>query len=298
MAHQKLSYAELRVKDLAKELEFATEVLGLEVCSRDGDTVYLRCGYDDYVDLSITQGGTGVKNFAIQVDGQEDLDRMATRLADEGVATETSTDRVPQVEKSLSLQLPSGHDMEFVVLRNNTQTHIQPALTKVKKTYGGVNPIDVDHITLRVEDVKGTAEFLKTVLDFRISEAFSPAPGEWGAAWTRVGEYHHDVAMMQKRHPGETLDHLCWTLVSWEHIKNACDYFAQAGLLTETHPGRHGVGGNLYTYLWSPGGNRYELNAEMPRMVNTPAEPKIWTDLPSMFSAWGDLPPESFTFGS
>lgn len=295
---QKLSYAELRVNDLDKEIAFCTDVLGLEEVTRDGDRVFLRCGYDDYIDLSLTQGGTGVQSFAIEVENQDDLDHYAKRLAEVGVSTSTHTDPNPGVQTALALELPSGHGMELVTLRGNAQTHIHPALSKVKKTFGGVNPIDVDHITLRADDIKGLADFLTTVLDFRVSEAFSPAPGVWGAAWTRVGEYHHDVAMMQRRNEGETLDHLCWTLVSWEHIKNACDYFAQAGLLTETHPGRHGVGGNLYTYLWSPGGNRYELTAEMPRMTNAAAEPKIWTDMARMFSAWGDLPPESFARGS
>ncbi|WP_028268257.1 MULTISPECIES: VOC family protein [Micrococcaceae] len=298
MSHQKLSYAELRVTDLEKELDFCTTVLGLEEVAREDGQVFLSCGYDDFIDLSLTQGGTGVRNFAIQVDATDDLDHYETRLAAAGVQTSRSKERVPGVEQGLSFQLPSGHDMELVLLSNYTQTHIQPALTKVKKTYGGVNPIDVDHITLRADNVKELAEFLETVLDFRISEAFSPAPGVWGAAWTRVGEYHHDVAMMQKRGEGETLDHLCWTLNNFDHLKVASDYFAQAGYKTETGPGRHGVGGNLYSYMWSPGGNRYELTAEMPRMINTPAAPKIWSDMAAMFSAWGDLPPESFQNGS
>jgi catechol 2,3-dioxygenase len=295
---QKLSYAELRVTDVDKELEFLTGVVGLEVKSREGDVVYLSCGYDDYVDVVLHPSGTGVANFSIQVDGYDDLDRYADRLHQEGISTSRASERIPGIAHSLIFQLPSGHPMELVTLSDFTQTHLHPALSSQNHSISGVNPIDIDHITLRTPEVKPLAEFLRNVLDFRISEAFSPAPDVWGAAWTRVGEYHHDVAMMTASAPGETLDHLCFTMLSIDHIKAALDSFAQSGYLTETGPGRHGVGGNLYSYIWGPGGNRYEFTAEMPRMINPLAPPRIWTDQLAVFSSWGALPPESFSHGS
>lgn len=297
MPLQKLSYAELRVTDVDKEIEFFTEVFGLEKVAREGDRVFLRCGYDEHIDLSLRQGGTGVESFAIEAESQDDLDHYAKRLAEVGVSTSMRTDHNPGVAAGLVFDLPSGHGMELVTLRDRSQTYIHRTVSKVKKTHGGVNPIDVDHITLRADGIKDVADFLTGTLDFRVSDAFAPAPGVWGAAWTRVGEYHHDVAMLQKSNDGETLDHLCWTALSWDHIKSSCDYLAQAGWLTEAH-GRHGAGGNLYAYLWTPGGNRHELTAEMPRVTNSAAGPKIWTEMGPMFSAWGDVPPPSFARGS
>ncbi|MGO4690346.1 VOC family protein [Glaciibacter sp. 2TAF33] len=299
MSLQKLAHAELRVTDLDVEIAFLTEVIGLQIMHRDGDRVFFGCGYDRNVDLVIRGGGTGVESFAVQVDSEDDLEHYTRRLEEAGVAVNRMSEPIPDVEAAIEFALPSGHRMELVLQREREQALLHPALTKAKKGYGGINPIDLDHITLRVENIKELSEFLASTLDFCISEAVQSSPGVWSGAWTRVGDQHHDVAMRQKR-PGadETLDHLCWTLTSFEHLKVASDYFAQAGFRTETGPGRHGVGGNLYSYIWGPGGNRYEMTAEMARLVSRTAPTKIWTDLSGTFSAWGDTPPESFSRGS
>jgi len=299
MSLQKLAHAELRVTDLDAEVAFLTEVIGLQIMHRDADRVFFGCGYDRNVDLILRAGGTGVESFAVQVDSEADLDHYAERLQAVGVAAPRLSDPIPDVEASIGFDLPSGHRMELVLQRERDQDLQHPALGKFKPGYGGINPIDLDHITLRVEDIKGLSEFLATNLDFVISEAVQTEPDRWVGAWTRVGDQHHDVAMRQKTAgSNETLDHLCWKLTSFEHLKVASDYFAQAGFKTETGPGRHGVGGNLYSYIWGPGGNRYEMTAEMARLVSRTAPTKIWTELGGTFSAWGDTPPESFSKGS
>jgi catechol 2,3-dioxygenase len=299
MPLQKLAHAELRVTDLDAEIAFLTDVIGLEIMHRDGDRVFFGCGYDRNVDLILRPGGTGVVSFSVQVDSEDDLEHYTGRLQDAGVEVSRTSDPIPDIESAIEFTLPSGHRMELVLQRERDQMLLHPALSKVKAGYGGINPIDLDHITLRVENIKELCDFLKSTLDFCISEAVQTAPDTWVGAWTRVGDQHHDVAMRQKT-PGstETLDHLCWTLTSFEHLKVASDYFAQAGYKTETGPGRHGVGGNLYSYMWGPGGNRYELTAEMARLVSRTAPTKIWTELGGTFSAWGDTPPESFKRGS
>jgi Predicted ring-cleavage extradiol dioxygenase len=299
MPLQKLAHAELRVTDLDAEIAFLTDIVGLEVMHRDGDRVFLGCGYDRNVDLVLRSGGTGVVSFAVQVESQGDLEHYAQRLEAAGISVTSQPDPIPGVEAAIEFVVPSGHTMELVLLADREQALLHPALSKVKAGYGGINPIDLDHITLRVENIKELSDFLASTLDFCISEAVQTAPDRWIGAWTRIGDQHHDVAMRQKTpDTEETLDHLCWTLTSFEHLKVAADYFAQAGYKTETGPGRHGVGGNVYSYMWGPGGNRYEMTAEMARLVNRAAPAKIWTELSGTFSAWGDTPPASFAKGS
>lgn len=300
MALRKAAYAELRVTDIDAELDFFTDVVGLDEVGREGDIVYLGCGYDDYVDMSLRQTGTGISNFGFQVDSSDDLDRYASRLKDEGVDTARTTARVPGIEQGLSFTLPSGHAMELVVPSASASPlpYRHPVLTKHSAKHRGISPLDVDHVVVRTADVKALADFLVRTLDFHVSDAFSPAEGVWGAAWMRVGEQEHDFAIIQAGTADETFDHLSWTVTSFEHIKTAADYLAQAGIKREAGPGRHGVGGNLYVYTWSPGGNRHEFAAEMPRIVSTVTQPVIWTDPLAMFSAWGDVPPETFSRGS
>jgi catechol 2,3-dioxygenase len=135
-------------------------------------------------------------------------------------------------------------------------------------------------------------------LGFRISDIFLNADDEWQAAWTRVGELHHDIGLIRCQ-PGASLHHLAWTVDNIEHHKRAADTLAGAGHTLETGPGRHGVGGNLYSYFWTPGGNRYELSAEMPRILGDRSDPLVRNagDF-NAFSAWGAARPDSFTRGS
>jgi catechol 2,3-dioxygenase len=94
----------------------------------------------------------------------------------------------------------------------------------------------------------------------------------------------------------ETLDHLAWTMRDCEHYRNAADALSELEIPLEAGIGRHRLGGNMFAYFWSPGGNRYELSGFMPSVDNT--DPGLWDDFERAFSAWGQRPPESFGRGS
>ncbi|GAA3056230.1 hypothetical protein GCM10010464_21250 [Pseudonocardia yunnanensis] len=135
-------------------------------------------------------------------------------------------------------------------------------------------------------------------LGFAISDFLVSADEEWQAAWTRVGTVHHDIGLIRCQ-PGASLHHLAWTVDDMEHQKRAADILASSAHAVETGPGRHGVGRNLYSYFWTPGGNRYELSAEMPRIIGERRDPVVHKAGEfNAFSAWGAPRPESFTRGS
>ncbi|PTQ55801.1 MAG: Catechol 2,3-dioxygenase [Candidatus Carbobacillus altaicus] len=298
MGIQKVAHAHLKVKDLSQALAFYEHVVGLREVHKQGETVYLGLGADDNYDLAIREGGTGVERFAFQVDSEDDLEQYSKALEHRGVKVSTLKTDDPGVTSGISFSLPSGHTMELVIVADRPH-YLHPAQTRRARTEGFA-PLDVDHITLQVHvpKLKETAEFLRDVLGFYISDIFQPAPDVWGAVWTRVGEYHHDMALIGGENPSETLNHLAWQMDGIEHIKKTLDYLAQYGMPVETGPGRHGVGGNIFAYFWEPGGNRFELSAEMPRVVDRKAEPVVYDFFPKAFSAWGQLPPESFAKGS
>jgi catechol 2,3-dioxygenase len=141
-------------------------------------------------------------------------------------------------------------------------------------------------------------DFMREVLGFRSSDIAVLPDGTTMATWMHLGDLHHDVAMFFGT-AEETLDHLAWTINSLDHMKLMLDACARAGIQTETGPGRHNVGGNLYSYFWAPGGNRYELSGEMPRASDRRAPALRWNPVETnVFSAWGAQPPESFKVGS
>lgn len=298
MALQKLSNAHLRVRDFERTVAFEQEVMGLTLIENAKGRALFAAGADDEVDLIVTDEGgrTGAAGFTLSVDTPDDLERQDRRLSEAGITGEWASDPLPGIARSLSFPMPSGHRCSLGVLAT-TGRYLHPGRGPRRRSQGWA-PIDLDHITLRVDDVRRTMDFMREVVGLRSSDiVMKPDGGKPMATWMRVGECHHDVAMFAAN-PGETLDHLAWTAANVEDIKMLFDLLARHGMATEVGPGRHGVGGNIYGYFPTPGGNRYELSAEMPRVPNHLMEPGIWTDFPAAFSAWGAPPPESFRFGS
>lgn len=299
MALTGLAHAVLRVPDLDAAVAFHVDVLGLVEIARNGEFVYLSCGADGQYDIALVQGGTGVAHFAFRVEDEDDLAYYARRLRQQNIEVAESTDAEPGQTKAIRFTLPSGHSMELALVTTiSAQQYAYPhRAAPAFRRLGGIGPLDVDHITLRSPDVETLARFLSDVLDFRLVDVRRMSTGTWRAAWLHVSDQHHDLAVIRGQ-PGETLDHLAWTVDGIEHMKRAADLLAQVGTPIEVGPGRHSIGGNLFTYFWSPDGNRYELSAEMARILDVRAEPRFWSDAPGLFSPWGIVPPESFARGS
>ncbi|MGG7103663.1 VOC family protein [Rhodococcus sp. 24CO] len=300
MALQKLVWAELAVTDIDQALEFNVDVLGLREVGREGRKVYLSCDIDDpHAQLVLTDGGTGVNSFALGVDSESELEQFESRLAAIGVKTERRSDAAPEQPTIVTFRLPTGQEV-VLLPRPDRPLYRHPGFDKSSQRLG-VGPADIDHITIAFStdsEARAIAHVLSEGLGFKISDIFLNADDEWQAAWTRAGEVHHDVGLIRCQ-PGASLHHLAWTVDNMEHQKRAADTLSSAGHLLETGPGRHGVGGNLYSYLWTPGGNRYELSAEMPRILGDTAEPNVRKAGEfDAFSAWGAIRPESFTHGS
>jgi catechol 2,3-dioxygenase len=293
----KLEHVELRVRDLEEALAFNTDRLGLREIGRDGDTVYLGAGLDDNYDVAIRSGGVGLSHMAISVSDTDELKRYEDKIKTAGFSSERRTNGEPGQAEAVRFTTPIGMDMEVVTLEN-PGFYNHPAYPKARRG-NGISPQDLDHVNLLAPDVQKLFELFTEVLNFHQSDLFYPAPDVLVGAWLRVGEYHHDVAIMQGP-PEQTIHHIAWTLDSFDHLKTAADILAQDGIRLEWGPGRHGVAGNLSMYFQVPGGNRYELTAEMPRLYDPNHKPGITTDQDRLLTAWGQQPfdPETFWQGT
>jgi catechol 2,3-dioxygenase len=210
------------------------------------------------------------------------------------LSTERHAGEGPGEIEAVAFELPSGHRMEFVTVEDHR--YLEPYRPAFPAS--GMRVLDADHINLCSTDVRGLAEFLRDGLRFRHSDLIE-APGQgWLGAWTRMGEFHHDVAVLHSDEPADTLHHFAWTCASVDHLKSCCDQLAAAGLALEVGIGRHPAGANVFAYFWDPGGNRIELSAEMA-LVDAAATPRVWDSPRGTFDMWGDpVVPDSFRRGS
>jgi catechol 2,3-dioxygenase len=292
---QAYEHAEIAVRDLPAALDFCIGPLGLIEIARQGDVVYLGCGYDHNYDLALRAGGTGMRHFAMRVASSDELDHIEDRVGATGIRTERRHDAEPGQPDAVRFPLPGGHLIEFATVSDSRYIEQYRPAMRVKAHA----PLDSDHINLVARNVKELVEYLCRELDFMLSDYTQPEPdGDWLMAWLRRSPGHHDVGINAASAAGQTLHHVAFAYASIDHLKLALDTLAAAGHKLELGLGRHPVGANLYAYLWTPGGNRFELCAEGAILVEA-TPPRLWRNIEETLDAWGTpAVPASFALGS
>jgi catechol 2,3-dioxygenase len=299
MGLRKVTCAELRVSDLKEAVAFHRDVLGLVELGTDAGRVFMSCqDADGPTDLVLAEGGTGVAAFSIGVDEGDDLDAYASHLRDVGIGSELRWDLGPSRAVALVFKLPWGPVVELSPEpRKSAQEQDRQPWTASR----GMALAGIDHITLGFHETAGAQDTVRVLthgLGFAVSDVVVESNDRWLGAWTRLGALHHDVGLLRCQ-AGANLHHLAWTTRNADHLSHAADCLAGAGYGLEAGIGRHGVGGNLYSYFWAAGGNRYELSAEMPSLADDSTAPTVRrVGSFNSFSAWGIHRPESFTRGS
>lgn len=294
---QRFEHVELRVKDLAKAMEFYQGALGLVEIGKEKGITYLGCGYDKNYDLAVSEGGTGVEHFAVRVDDEDELEYFYHKITNLGIKVERHNGTEPGQVKGIRFPLPSGIQMEFVLVADND--YANPARPAYPRNVAAA-PLNIDHINLLTTDVKKETDFFSEILNFKISDIVDPEMnGKYMMSFMRFRGYHHDVATTITKNAADTLHHVAWTMSNIEHIKTACDVITQFDVDVEFGPGRHPIGPNLYAYFLEPGGNRFEFVAE--QVYLDPSSPtKRWRSMQETLESWSRLrkPPGSFIQGS
>jgi catechol 2,3-dioxygenase len=291
---QAYEHAEIRVEDLGRAAAFYKDVIGLVELAREDGVVYLGCGFDENYDLAIREGGTGVAHFALRVEDEEALERYARRLEGSGVGVQRRDGTEPGQERGIRFTLPGGTEMELVLVADNRYVEtFRPAHRS-----SGIQPLDADHINLTSTDVKGLSQWLRDLLDVKLSDVIELDNEAWAAAWLRMSWAHHDIGVQRPSSAAESLHHVAWTFASLEHMKMAVDAVVASGIRLELGISRHPVGSNLYGYFWEPGGNRFEFTCEMAILdPRTPA--RFWKGFEDTLDAWAHpIVPDTFWRGS
>lgn len=285
---KKIEHATLHVTDLADAVDFYTNVLGLVELDRVEDTVYLGCGLDENYDLGLVEGRTGLEHFAVRADDEAELDAYEQRLTEAGVDVSRPETNEPGQEAAIRFSLPSGVTMELVTVADSSYHH--PTQTTGDRSR--VTPRDLDHVNVMTYDADRDLDFLTDHLDFDVSDRIESETGITVQAWTRKGEYHHDVGLSTADNVAYTLNHVAFEMDNLEQIKAFCDRLTEKGHQLELGPSRHNAGSNIFAYLWAPGGNRVELTAEMATVdAADDTNVRELTTEENTVSSWGGVVP-------
>ncbi len=297
-----LGHLELLTPVPEESLRFFTEVMGMTVSGRQGQSVYLR-GWDDYemYSLQLTASNTsGLGHAAFRARSPQALARRVAALEQCGAGIGWH-DGAFGHGPAYRFHDPDGHVLE---LYYETQWYeappeLRPALKNQaqRNPARGVNVRRIDHFNCLAVDVRANREFFQSALGFRLTEQIVLDDGTEAGMWLTCTNKSYDFAYTREAHgvPGR-FHHVTFALDSREAVLQAADVFLEHGVPIETGPHKHAVQQTFFLYVFEPGGNRVEVANAGARLVLAPDwRPITWTETERRRGqAWGLKTIESF----
>jgi catechol 2,3-dioxygenase-like lactoylglutathione lyase family enzyme len=252
--------------------------MGMRETRRDGATVYLTHGDCHHSLQYIASDRSALHHVALEAHDGAALDALRDRLAAADIPLIDDTPQEHGLDRAIRFVGPAGHVIEvFAGMAAAGPAH----------TGAGVQPRKFSHPMLACEDTGPTVSLLIDTLGFRLSDDV----GDGTLVFTRCNPDHHGVGV--GRGPRTGLNHYAWEVESLGTLGQLGDVLARNGGRFIWGPGRHGAGGNIFTYHFDPAGAIVEYCADLYRVWDEATyEAGHWSlEDPTFANLWGPGPP-------
>lgn len=276
-----LDHVGLRVVDLEEASARWCLQFGLVERARDGGRAWLACNDEPYC-LELVEGGRpGLDHFAFELardcsldDARAHLDGLdVSWLEDEGSVFVNDPDERP-------VQLMPYRQRE--VESDRWPQHARPSTTV---QVGG--PRKLGHVNCLTSRIHDGVAFYTEVLGMRLSDWL----GEAGV-WFHVNSDHHVMALVDVGYAH--FHHFAFETVDIGKMRDLLDHVARHGRWLSWGPTRHGIAGNIASYVRIPEEECHvELYCDMEQLQDDHI-PRVFPDDRYSSNTWGPLPPRSY----
>jgi catechol 2,3-dioxygenase len=279
-----LAHAEILTPKPEESLRFYTDVLGLEVSGREGQSVYLRgWGEWSFHSLQLTEAPEpGLGHTGWRAWSPEALEIAVARLQHAGAGEGWLEDSVGH-GPAFRYRGPGGHLQEIFweIERYEAPEEQRSPFPNRPQRYRprGVAPRQIDHVTVMTSDPLRDAGWYRDVLGYTFTEwtVLDEADIPVFATVTN-NEKSHDLGLvLDQSVKAGRLHHLAYWVDSRDELLRAADVLLNADIAIEFGPGRHGIGEQDYLYVREPGGARIEVNTGGYRLYEPDWEARKWT---------------------
>ncbi len=303
-----LAHVELYSPKPEESVKFFTDLMGLQVTAREGQSVYLRA-YEDFYHhtLKITEAKeAGMGHTAWRASSETALQQRVQSLEKSGYGKGWIDGDLGH-GKAYQFQTPDGHNQEILWEVDYYQApEDQKTLLKSrpqKRPNVGVPARRLDHINLMCSDVTKNKQFMAEQLGFKLREHIVLNDGSEIGAWMSVSPLVHEVALMADQSGGKgRFHHIAFWYGYPQHLMDLADLFVENNIKIEAGPGKHGVSQAYFMYVFEPGGNRVELFGDSGYLIFDPDwKPIQWKEdeLQEAIIWYGSpLPNEYFLYGT
>jgi catechol 2,3-dioxygenase-like lactoylglutathione lyase family enzyme len=230
--------------------------------------------------LELIEGGEpGFDHVAWGLARGVSLDDAAARL--DGLGVEHA-----RVEGRLELADLEGNALHLLPYREPASrlvAHARPAPAAMPVGH----PRKLGHVNFLTGRIQEQKDFYVDVLGMRLTDWLGD-----GGVWLNINSDHHVMAFVDKS--CSHFHHLAFDTVDIGQMRDMLDHLGRHGRWLGWGPTRHGVGGNIASYVRIVEEACFvELYCDMEQL---PAdhEPRVWPDDRYSSNTWGPLPPRSY----
>jgi catechol-2,3-dioxygenase len=271
----------LRVRDLDEAAARWCVQFGLVERSRGAGRALLACNDEPY-SLELVEGDPpGFDHVAFELHRSCSLEDAREHLGASGVPAD-------EHGNALWASDPDGRGIELLPHRapvGETDRWPQHARPSTSIRIGG--PRRLGHVNCLTGAIRENLAFYRDVLGMRVSDWL----GEAGV-WLRIDSEHHAMALVDRGYAH--FHHLAFDVVDIGKMRDLLDHVARHGRWVSWGPTRHGVAGNIATYVRvTEEPCHVELYCDMERLEDD-HEPRVYPDDRYSSNTWGPLPPRSY----
>jgi catechol-2,3-dioxygenase len=278
---QRLDHVCLRVADLDEAAARWALQFGLVERQRENGRALLACNDEAYCLELVESGDPGHEHAGFELAVGCSLDGAREHLESKDVAWE-------EREGSLFVADHDGRGIQIMPFREPaSEVDRRPQHARPSSTVHLGGPRKLGHVNCLTAAIHEGVEFYVDVLGMGISDWL-----EDGGVWFHVNTDHHVMALVDKGYAH--FHHLAFETVDIGKMRDMLDHLARHGRWLGWGPTRHGIAGNIASYVRIPEESCFvELYCDMEQLQQGHV-PRIYPDDRYSSNTWGPLPPRSY----
>lgn len=277
---KEMGHVSIQTTDVDSAVFDATHILGLHVTERTATQAYLSANAHHHELVYVDSDTNGIHSLGFIARDGDALKEIRRRVERENLPILAPTALSAGVEDGFSFLGPQGWVFEIYI-----------GMQKVNPGELGFGPDRYGHFNFHPKDVKSMMEFLRRVLDFRLSDVI----GNDFGYFMRCNSDHHGIALLQGR---GTFHHHAWQAQSAQDLTKLGDRLHRLGRELIWGPVRHGAGHNIAAYYVESSGAVVELYTDLEQIYDDDRPPVIWGPEDNWYNMWANRRPNDFrTFG-
>lgn len=275
---RRIDHVGLRVTDVDEAAARWAAQFGLSVRERDKYKVALACDDEPFSLELIAASPPGLDHVAYELARGCSLQDAHTHLEAFGAQVTSDGDSlVTRDADGTAIQLLGYREPESRLV-----AHARPAVNPVVG-----HPRKLGHVNFLTGAVDAQVRFYTEALGMHVTDWL----GDDGV-WFHINSDHHVMALIGKGF--SHFHHLAFDVVDIGQMRVALDHLGRHGRWLGWGPTRHGVGGNIASYVRIVEEECFvELYCDMEQL-QADHEPRRWPDDRYSSNTWGPLPPRSY----